>query len=174
MTMAPTRRTSIRIHPDRVRPAPLTHMAGARRDRTDRTLTTDVAAGPSRVTWAQDTGGTRTLATSGRVRTARLIRWGLLPTTQAPMPPVLRRVTTQEAAAVRTQARTAAGPSPQELGVTTPTRSTTEPNRCPVRRRAGLAPTPGRSAGQIPAPFPRTILRPFPRPERGRFGRPGT
>src|SRR5258706_7925606 len=174
MTMAPTRRTSIRIHTDRVRTAPLTHMAGARRDRTDRTLTTDVAAGPSRVTWAQDTSGTRTLATSGRVRTARLIRWGLLPTTQAPMPPVPRRVTTQEASAVRTQARTAAGPSPQELGVTTPTRSTREPNRCPVRRRAGLAQTPGRSAGQIPAPFARPKPGPSARPERGRFGRPGT
>src|SRR5260370_42643969 len=152
MTMAPTRRTSIRIHTDRVRTAPLTHRAGARRDRTDRTLTTDVAAGPSRVTWAQDTSGTRTLATSGRVRTARLIRWGLLPTTQAPMPPVLRRVTTQEASAVRTQARTAAGPSPQELGVTTPTRSTREPNRRPVRPPGRVAPTPGRSSGPRPPP----------------------
>src|SRR5258708_18346069 len=144
MTLAPTRRTSIRIHTDRVRTAPLTHMAGARRDRTDRTVTTDVAACPSRVTWAPDISGTRTLATRGRVRTARLIRWGPLPTTRAPMPPVPRRVMRQEASAVRTQARTAAGPSRQELGVTTPTRSTREANRRPVRRRAGLAQTPGR------------------------------
>src|SRR5258707_10307416 len=151
MTQAPTRLTSIRIQTDRVRTALLTHMVGGRRDRTDRTVTTDVAACPSRVTRAPDMSGTRTLATSGRVRTARLIRWGLLPTTRAPMPPVPRRVTTQEASAVRTQARTAAGPSPQQLGVTTPTRSTREPNRCPVRRRARLAHTPGRSAGQIPA-----------------------
>src|SRR5258708_35560233 len=147
MTLAPTRRTSIRIHTDRVRTAPLTHMAGGRRDRTDRTVTTDVAACPSRVRRARDMSGTRTLATSGRVRTARLIRWGLLPTTRAPMPRVPRRVTTQEASAVRTQARTAAGPSPQELEVTTPARSTREPNRRPVRRRAGLAQTPGRWVG---------------------------
>src|SRR5260221_14785841 len=108
MTMAPTRRTSIRIHTDRVRTAPLTHMAGARRDRTDRTVTTDVAACPSRVTRAPDMSGTRTLATSGRVRTAPLVRLGLLPTTRAPIPPVPRRVTTQEASAVRTHARQAA------------------------------------------------------------------
>src|SRR5258707_1845615 len=96
MTLAPTRRTSIRIHTDRVRTAPLTHMAGGRRDRTDRTVTTDVAACPSRVTRAPDMSGTRTLATSGRVPTARLIRFGLLPPTRGPMRPVPPRAPTPE------------------------------------------------------------------------------
>src|SRR5260221_13004104 len=87
MTMAPTRRTSIRIHTDRVRTAPLTHMARGRRDRTDRTVTTDVAACPSRVTRAPDMSGTRTLATRGRGRTGRPVPLGPLPYHPGSNPP---------------------------------------------------------------------------------------